>query len=430
VTERLYYTDSYLTEFEAVLLEVSAAGHLYFDRTAFYPTSGGQACDFGSLCVLDGEAQYDSGAQRDGGLKFANLEVTAVHDDGDRIAHVTRPQTGLALTAGLKLRGRIEWQRRFDHMQQHSGQHLLSAVFQSQLGLSTESVHFGTESSTLDLDLGSGSGSSGRGSGTGASTLSAEDCARVVRRANRIITENRPLSVSMEASEQATALRKPSARAGELRIISIADLDRSACGGTHVRFTGEIGSIALRKIERVRQGVRVEFLCGARASERASRDYELLARAGASLSTAIDDVPVQVQTKLDELKAQEARLRQTQAHLVRYRARELYDATPADADGCKRHLERTLPLSESREIGLEFTNSPRSLFAAISAPLTLQLTVSEDSGVHAGQWLKGALATGGGRGGGSARAAQGTFAEPEALFSALRALGFSVEPAP
>src|SRR5688572_19104742 len=136
MTERLYYSDSYLTGFEATLLDRDTTGQrLYLDRTAFYPTSGGQPFDRGVIHAAG-----------------TSLAVVDVLDEGERIAHVlAEPQPGLA--TGTRLSGLIDWTRRFDHMQQHSGQHLLSAVFQEQLGASTLSVHFGAESSTLDLDV-------------------------------------------------------------------------------------------------------------------------------------------------------------------------------------------------------------------------------------------------------------------------------------
>jgi alanyl-tRNA synthetase len=206
MTDRLYYTDAYLTTFEAAVVARADAGRrIYLDRTAFYPTSGGQPFDTGRL---------------------GGVAVIDVIDEGDRIAHVVESPV-----AGDRLSGVIDWARRFDHMQQHTGQHLLSAVIAVRFGQATVGVHFGRESSTLDLDT----------PGFGhAEIVEAE------ARANVAVTEDRPVEVSFEEAAGAAGLRKASGREGTLRIVTIRDLDRSACGGTHVRATGEIGAIAIR----------------------------------------------------------------------------------------------------------------------------------------------------------------------------------------
>jgi alanyl-tRNA synthetase len=170
----------------------------------------------------------------------------------------------------------IDWSRRFDHMQQHTGQHVLSAVFEEWFGLHTVSFHLGAESSSIDLE--------GGAMDPGA-VLEAE------RRANDIVFENRPVAVGFQHAAEVQGLRKPTDREGTLRIVSIEALDRNACGGTHVRATGEVGPILLRKLERVRQTVRVEFLCGGRAVRRARADYEALSKTAQLFSAPLDEVP-------------------------------------------------------------------------------------------------------------------------------------------
>jgi len=224
MTERLYYTDSYGREFQARVVERSADGRtVYLDRTLFYPSSGGQPFDVGSI---------------------AGVAVVDVVDEEDRIAH--RLEAPLATDGEVS--GEVDWTRRFDHMQQHSGQHLLSAVFEELFSLHTVSFHLGTEGSTIDLE---------GGPVEPRTVLEAE------RRANQLVAENRTMDVRFENASEAQGLRKPSGRQGMLRIVSIEGLDRSACGGTHVRTTGEIGPILLRRTEKIRQSVRVEFVCGA-----------------------------------------------------------------------------------------------------------------------------------------------------------------------
>src|SRR5688572_4941777 len=210
MTSRLYYTDAYRTAFDARITELSGDGHrVYLDQTAFYPTSGGQPFDLGSV---------------------GGAVVTDIIDEEERVAHVlAAPLAGRAV--GDAVRGEIDWHRRFDHMQQHTGQHVLSAVFADLFGYETVSVHFGADRSSLDLDTG------------------AIDAARLgdaERRANEIVWENRLVTVGFEDSATATGLRKPPPREGSLRIVTIEGVDRSACGGTHVRATGEIGAITLR----------------------------------------------------------------------------------------------------------------------------------------------------------------------------------------
>jgi alanyl-tRNA synthetase len=211
MTERLYYTDAYTTQFTATVIEV-AGDRVYLDRTLFYPTSGGQPHDLGTL----------------GGEPIAD-----VVDENDRIAHVVaRPSR---LTVGQQITGTLDWTRRHDHMQQHTGQHLLSAVFEDLFGHKTVSVHFGDEYATLDLDV---------------DMLSADRTARAERRANELVMEGHLVHVSFENAATATGLRKPSDREGEIRIVEIAGIDRSACGGTHVRNTAEIGPVTIRRVEK------------------------------------------------------------------------------------------------------------------------------------------------------------------------------------
>ena len=231
-TTRLYYTDSYLTSFDARVVQVADDGRrIYLDQTAFYPTSGGQPHDLGTL---------------------AGARIADVIDEGDRIAHIL--ETALTGDA-ISVAGSIAWERRFDHMQQHTGQHLLSAVLEEAYGYHTVSVHFGADYSSLDLDV---------------ESVTADRIVEAERRANLLLAENRAVTTTFEDASQVTGLRKASDREGALRIVSIAGLDRSACGGTHVRATGEIGVILVRKVERVRKAARLEFVCGLRAVRRAA----------------------------------------------------------------------------------------------------------------------------------------------------------------
>jgi len=378
VTDRLYYTDSYLHEFHALVTGHSDDGrHLYLDRTAFYPTSGGQPHDVGSI---------------------AGTPVVDVIDEGEQIAHVVESPVDAS-----EADCRIDWPRRFDHMQQHTGQHLLSAVFVEQFGIATVSFHLGAESSTIDLQ---------------ADVLSPARVLAAERRANEAVFENRPVAVSFVDSDDAHGLRKPSAREGTLRIVSIEGLDRSACGGTHVSRTGEIGPILLRKLDRIRNTLRVEFLCGARAVARARADFEALARISQLVSGPLDETPALVAAQFEAARAADKTRRKLEADLAQYRGRDLYAATAPDANGVRRTAER-LPsgnLEDLRAVALSFTAQPKAVYlAALDDPPAVLLAVSVDSGLDAGKLLKAALHEAGGRGGGNPRMAQGSLPDRGAL---------------
>ncbi|HTQ53865.1 MAG TPA: alanyl-tRNA editing protein [Bryobacteraceae bacterium] len=385
MTERLYYTDSYLREFRARILDRSDGGRrIYLDRTAFYPTSGGQPHDTG---------------------RIADVPVLDVADEGERIAHILE-----APVEAEEVACRIDWDRRFDHMQQHSGQHLLSAVFIEQFGVPTVSFHLGQDSSTIDLETAS------------------LDAARVIaaeRRVNAAVWENRPLEVTFEDAAAANDLRKPSERGGTLRIVSIPGLDRSACGGTHVTRTGEIGPILLRKLEKIRNTVRIGFLCGGRAIARARADYDALAQAAQSFSGALDEVPALVAEQMEAARASDKTCRRLEAELAQYQGRELYAATTPGSDGVRRIVRRQPAgnLGDMRPLAQSFTDQPRAVFVGASdEPPALLLAVSADGGLDAGKLVKSALAEAGGRGGGNARLAQGSLPHREALDRVLERL--------
>jgi len=292
-------------------------------------------------------------------------------------------------------------------MQQHSGQHLLSAVFAERFGIATVSFHLGQESSTIDLDT------------------ATQEPARVLeaeRRVNEAVCENRPLAVSFEDAAATPDLRKPSERAGTLRIVSIEGLDRSACGGTHVARTGEIGPILIRKLEKVRTTVRVEFLCGGRAVRRARADFDALARVAQMFSGALDEVPGLVAAQLEAARQNDKLRRKLEADLAQYQGRDLYAATAPDGDGVRRAVRR-LPsgnLENLRTLAQSFTAQAKAVFvAALDESPAVLLAVSADSGVDAGNLLKAVLAQAGGRGGGNPRMAQGSLPSRDALEQVL-----------
>ncbi len=382
MTERLYYTDSHLRDFRARVTGRSDDGRrIYLDRTAFYPTSGGQPHDLGAI---------------------AGVPLVEVEDEGERIAHVMAGPV-----ADDEVDCRIDWERRFDHMQQHSGQHLLSAVFVERFGIATVSFHLGRDSSTIDLNT---------------ATLEPARVIAAERRANEAVSENLPVSVSFEDAAETRDLRKPFEREGTLRIVSIAGLDRSACGGTHVARTGEIGPILLRKLEKIRDTMRVEFLCGGRAIGRARADFEALSRVAQMVSGSLDEAPGLAATQFEAARDADKLRRKLEGDLAQYRGREMYSATAPDESGLRRVLRRlpTGTLEEMRAIAQSFTAQTKAVFvAALDEPPAVLLAVSADSGMDAGKVLKAALSEAGGRGGGNPRMAQGSLPSREALEQVL-----------
>ncbi|MFP5353656.1 MAG: DHHA1 domain-containing protein [Gemmatimonadota bacterium] len=391
MTERLYYDDVYRTRFEARVVARAADGHrLYLDRSAFYPTSGGQPHDTGTL---------------------AGVAVLDVVDEDERVAHVMA-----APVTGDFVEGVVDWERRRDHMQQHTGQHLLSALCADRFGWETVSVHFGDASSTLDV---------------ATESVAPATVAEIERLANAAVTENHAVAVSFEDAATASGLRKPSDRAGLLRIVTIAGMDRSACGGTHVRATGEIGPIVLRRVEKVRKATRLEFLCGQRAIARARADYDVLSRMANALSCSIDELGAIVPAQAEQVRMLENERKRLEEEVSAARARERYHTLAPDADGVRRLLERRAQgkADDSRALALAFAALPKAVYAAaVATPPAILVAASDDSGMDAGKALKAALAEVGGRGGGSPRLAQGTVSDALALDRVLSALGFPASP--
>ncbi|HTV55229.1 MAG TPA: alanyl-tRNA editing protein, partial [Terriglobia bacterium] len=287
-TERLYYTDCYLREFDARVMTTQPVGErfaVYLDRSAFYPASGGQPSDRGIL----GDAQ-----------------VLDVVDEGETIAHIVD-----SAPKDETVRGSVDWRRRFDHMQQHTGQHVLSAGFEETSQLKTLSFHLGDDYSTVDLD---------------SDRVSLAQIEEAESRANDVVYENRPVKILFrDASEtQGMRLRKPTEREGEVRLIRIEDFDLSACGGTHVSRTGSVGQIAVRKVERLRDQTRIEFVCGGRALRSARSDFRILAETGLLLSTAREHIPDLVRKQSEELRTAVKATDKLTRRVASYRARELW----------------------------------------------------------------------------------------------------------
>ena len=378
MTERLYYTDSGLADFRAkVVAGDEPATTLYLDRTAFYPASGGQPHDLGTL---------------------NGIAVVDVIDEEERIAH--RLASPLRAT---EVQGLIDWPRRFDHMQQHTGQHLLSAVLAERFGVATLSFNLGDDAATIDVD---------------AADLPAGKLVEIERAANEEIWADRLVTAAVE--NDAVGLRKASERAGPLRVVTIAGLDRSACGGTHVSSTGQIGLVLLRRVEKVRQSLRLEFLCGGRALDRARADFTALSAAARVYSVGLDLLPASVRDSQARLATAEKALTKLRISAAEQRGVAAYGQTEANAQGRRVMVAEVSAISdEVRAEAQGFTQLGRAAYAAWTDGAVL-LAVSAESDLNAGALFKEAVGHVGGRGGGGQTLAQGSSENARALVEWLQ----------
>jgi alanyl-tRNA synthetase len=396
MTQRLYYLDSFLYDFEAEVRELSEGARpaLFLDRTAFYPTSGGQVFDTG---VISTENE--------------KLEVTEIADAEDgRVIHYLEALPK-EIKPGTKIHGHINTARRRDHMQQHSGQHVLSAAFVRLFDLHTVSFHMADDYCSIDLDT---------------PTLSKTQVQEAERLANEIILENRPVEIRFVTQEEAgnLGLRKiPVADRDELRIIHIRDFDLSACGGTHVNQTGQIGCILLRKAEKVRQGWRVEFVAGQRAVATARRDFTTLTEAAGLFSAHIYDVPMQARKSLDEIRSLRKQREQSLEELAEAQATAILAQTP-ETNGRKLitrnfadHDVNFLKLLAQKLTRL--TSNAVALLATTSPQPSVVFAQSVGQSSDMGALMKEVMSKFGGRGGGSKDMAQGGLPNADVVTAAV-----------
>jgi alanyl-tRNA synthetase len=301
-TERLYYRDSHLVEFEASVIDVSerVSGWtaITLDRTAFYPTGGGQPSDTGTI----------------DGLRV----VECIDNEDESVSHVIQ---GRSPQIGSTVKGRVDWPRRLDHMQQHTGQHILSAAFVNLFKAPTRSFRVLEEVCEIDVEL---------------ANPATEIIERAVELANNIIWEDRTVSINYVTPEQASEmpLRKEPARAGELRVIEIEDFDLTPCGGTHAVRTGEVGMIAVRSWERAKGLTRIEFVAGVRALNEYRRANKTARATAAVFSAGRDDAPKLVKRMVEENKELHRRVRALEELAARVEAEELLQGiSPTEREG-------------------------------------------------------------------------------------------------
>lgn len=374
MTDRLYYRDPYLREFDADLVDtVSHEGRtaLVLDRSAFYPTSGGQPFDVGM---------------------FADVRVLEVVEAADgRVLHVVDRAPSVT-----RLHGAIDWTRRFDHMQQHTGQHVLSAAFARLFDARTESFHMGAEYATIDL----------------AREVSPGQVAQAEDEANRIVWEDRPVTIRFAAADEAASLglRKVSKREGTLRLIDVEAFDLSACGGTHVSRTGAIGIIVVTATERFRGGSRLTFLCGARALS----GFRTLRDAVAGSVRALSVLPAELPPAIERLQAESKELRKQlkdlQAQAAVHEADALASASEETPAG--RLVAAVVTGSDGaalKTMASRIAERPGHVAILVGATAPAPLVIARAAGVplDCAAALRSLLERHGGKGGGRPELAQG-----------------------
>jgi len=388
VTERLYYHDSSLCEFDAQVISCEQEGgrwKVVLDRTAFYPTSGGQPHDLGTL---------------------NGVPVIEVADaEENKVVHYTTAE----VPAGA-VHGEIDWARRRDHMQQHTGQHLLSAAFIELFQFPTVSFHLGKEISTIDLE---------------APVIVPRHLEEAERRVNEIIFEDRPVVIRFGTAEELAeaGIRKKVEREGMLRAIEIEGIDRQPCGGTHLERTGQAGLLLIRKLERRRELWRVEFVCGLRALGTARADFATLTQAASLLSCGLPEVPAVLAKIIEERRMQHAETKKLEERLAEHEARALMaSSAPLDAYGSRlivASVERATPaylgLVAARIVAAD------GAVALLGSRETGHVVFAQSKGLahDMGGVLRESLKEFGGKGGGPKDFAQGSVPDAAKVDSVL-----------
>jgi alanyl-tRNA synthetase len=393
LSERLYYADSHLTEFEAQVTSIASTldgrAALTLDRTAFYPTGGGQPSDTGYV-----------GAAR---------VVECVEVDEGVVQHIIE---GHVPEIGERVAARIDWPRRFDHLQQHTAQHILSQAFVKLFNAETRGFRMMERASEIDITLGA---------------PTAERIADAVKLANSIVWSNKIVRVHNNVTREEAArmnLRKESAREGLLRIIEIEDYDVNACGGTHALRTGEVGLIAVRSWERAKGMTRIEFVAGKRALADYDKANATLRSIAAQFSVGRDEAPIAVTRLSEEHKALTRRINELEVLAARFEANALRAESTRAADNLS-IIARVVEANSAEHLkrlahALVANGQTIALLGMIDKDTArLVFACSREINCDMNTLMREACATLDGRGGGVADFAQGGGRQPEKLAETL-----------
>jgi alanyl-tRNA synthetase len=395
VTARIYYTDAYCRRFEAVVtkaFEHEGRPAALLDRTTFYPSSGGQPFDTGHLLI------HERGGPSESARQIGAIDVVETVDGDDAVVHVL----SAAIGEGTVVRGEIDWNRRFDHMQQHTGQHLLSAAFDRLFENPTTSFHMGADTATIDL----------------LRETSWEQMSRAEDEANSVVWDNREVSIRFVdpgrpgSSDAPLQLRKKPTREGILRLIEVTDFDLSACGGTHVARTGAIGMIAVAGAEKFKGGTRVSFGCGGRALRVLRSLRESVAGSVRALSVLPRELPAAIERMQADTKDLRRTIKKFQEALAGHEAAGLARRAEADGPAGIHVVVEALEGWDAnglKAIATGVIAGPRVAVALFSTTLPFAVVVarSADVPIDANATLRALTERFGGRGGGKADLAQG-----------------------
>jgi alanyl-tRNA synthetase len=380
-TQRLYYNDAFLREFGAQVIACEPAGerwHVRLDRTAFYPTSGGQPFDTGRLNDV------------------AVVDVSDEH--GDEIVHVTQQPVAIGTARGV-----IDWARRFDHMQQHTAQHMLSAAFIELFGFQTVSFHLGRDISTIDL---------------AAPSVVTRHLDEAERRVNEIIFEDREIEVRYGTAEELAkeGIRKKVERKGTLRVVDINGFDRQPCGGTHLSRTGQAGMLLIRKYERQKQNWRVEFAAGFRALAAAHGDLSVLRSAAEQVGCGMAELPQMIAKMQEERRASQREAKKLTERLAELEAAELLASKAENsADGARKVVSTVFEDAAASYLSMLaaklVVNPGVRIVLASRGAKAIVLAQSPGLDGDMGALLRELLVKAGGKGGGSKVFAQGSVGE-------------------
>lgn len=380
MSDRLYQSDAYTTDFEAAVtdvVDVEGRPGVVLAGTYFYPESGGQPCDTGEL---------------------GGLAVEEVLEDERGVIHLVDGKPGFG--PGDRVKGLVDWSRRFTNMQQHTGQHILSQAFEQVLEARTVSSALGIEHSTIDVSrLG----------------LTWDDMIRVEALANQIVYEDRPVQVYEVAPADAGGIRtkksnKKTVERDRLRIVEVSDFDRSPCGGTHLRTTGEVGHIKILRWEKVRDSSRVEFICGLLASGDYFWKNRFIVDLAQRLTTRDSKLPAVIDDLIEDGKRLRKEVGRLKSDLASYRVDEL--RASAEEVGGRSIISATfegLGLGELRQVALRAVQpgSTVALFCLEGDKAQFVFSRSDDVGLDMREAMKAACEVVGGRGGGKPEVAQG-----------------------